>query len=151
MKSKLNKIYTLMVLGIIGFIDSLYLLTEHFSDAGVVCGGSDECNLVLTSEYATLFGIPVAIFGIFYYATIIILMTIIMDKTKKHLKAPTKLLLIFSPLGLIASMWFTYLQAFVINAYCTYCLVSAATSTIIFIFSLLIQDSANNESAKQSA
>jgi uncharacterized membrane protein len=137
MNSKLKKItYPLLILSIIGFIDSLYLTASHFMNSDVVCNGTSDCSLVLTSEYAEFFGIPVALFGVIYYGFILIMSSIVLDK--KTIRPENKLKKIFyaSSVGFIGSAWFVYLQAFVIYSYCTYCMVSAAASTLIFIISI---------------
>ena len=134
-------IYVFLVLSIIGFIDSLYLFASHFLGDAVICTGDSECNFVLTSEYSTFLGIPVAFFGILYYGFILFISSLLLDKKTKKINRKLKMILSVSPIGFLGSVWFTYLQAFVIYAYCTFCLLSAGISTLIFglaIFSYFI-------------
>jgi uncharacterized membrane protein len=53
--------------------------------------------------------------------------------TKKEIALRTALLL--SPLGFLASLYFFIIQAFVLHAFCLYCLGSAITSTLVFLIS----------------
>lgn len=132
----MNKKYIpVVVLGLIGFFDSLYLTLQHFAESSVICNGVSECDLVLTSSYASIFGMPTALLGVIYYISITILFSLLLEnKLTRH----TNKILIITILGLLFSIWFVYLQAFVINAYCTYCLISALTSTLIFTYSAYI-------------
>jgi uncharacterized membrane protein len=130
----MKKIYwSFLLLGTIGFLDSLYLAIIHFTNNSVVCNGTNECDLVLTSSYATFLGIPLALFGIIFYIYIIIISTLMLEKIKLGQNVTPKLIVPFAFIGFVASMYFVYIQAFVLNAYCTYCMVSAVSSTIIFI------------------
>jgi uncharacterized membrane protein len=137
-------------LGTVGFIDSLYLAITHFTSNSVLCDGTNECNLVLSSEYSTFLGIPVAFFGLFFYIYIIFIASIMLDKIKKDQNLNPILITPFAFVAFLASAWFTYLQAFVINAYCTYCLLSATISTLIFITAIINckKSSKNQEKAE---
>ena len=44
---------------------------------------------------------------------------------------------IFTAAGLLASVYFVIIQAFVLSAYCFYCLISAGTSTLLFILGMV--------------
>ena len=41
-------------------------------------------------------------------------------------------------IGLLASLWFIYLQLFVIKAICLYCMFSAFTSITLFVFGIIV-------------
>jgi uncharacterized membrane protein len=132
--NKKHIIYTFLILATIGFIDSLYLAVSHFVNNSVVCNTGAECDLVLTSEYATIFGIPVAIFGVIYYL-IIVLMASNLISNLENIKLSQKMYML-TPVGFIASMWFVYLQLFVIHSICIYCMISATASTLLFILGI---------------
>lgn len=118
------------VLGAAGFVDSTYLTVTHFLGATVPCSIVHGCEKVLSSQYSSIFGIPVALLGAFYYLTILVLAVIYFDSRKTSV---LKLLACLTPFGFLASLIFVYLQIFVIGAICLYCMVSATTSTILFI------------------
>lgn len=122
----------LLVIALIGFADATYLTVEHYSNTIPPCsvGG---CETVLTSSYSQVAGIPVSLAGSIYYFALILMLFVYID-TKKEiwLRIP----LIISVLGLISSLWFMIVMAFVIKAFCPYCVVSALTSTTIFITSI---------------
>lgn len=133
-KDKLPKwiIIKLIVIALLGFADATYLVVEHYINAIPPCVVG-SCELVLTSAYSRVFGLPVSLPGSVYYLTLLVLFIIYLD-TKKEVILRTALLL--SPLGFLASLYFFIIQAFVLHAFCQYCIGSAVTSTLIFIISL---------------
>lgn len=122
-------IFTFLLLGGIGFIDSLYLSVRHFSITPGACLLGDGCNNVLASAYATFHGIPVAFFGVAYYAGIVALTSLALyTKNVRWMFAAGALTLT----GFVASAWFVYVQLFVLHEVCVYCMASAVTSTLLF-------------------
>lgn len=128
-------IYTIIIVSIIGFLDATYLTAKHYLDAPIPCSVFQGCEKVTTSEYATVFGIPVALGGSLYYLVIFLLSVAYLDlKNSKFLA----LVPWISIVGFLSSVWFVYLQLFVIKAICPYCMLSALTSTILFILGMTI-------------
>ncbi len=125
----------LLVVALIGFGDALYLTIEHFNNIIPPCtvGG---CEIVLSSIYSVIWGIPVSFLGSIYYLFIIISLILYFD-TKKEIFLRIPFLL--SLIGFLCSTWLVYLMVFVIKAFCPYCIVSAFTSSTIFVLSLWSQ------------
>ncbi len=135
---------TFLIISAIGFIDATYLTTQHFLGAPVACSILKGCEQVTTSPYSLIFGIPVSLLGSLYYLTILILSVIYLDSKKiKFLNIIAKI----TPFGFLASLYFVYLQIFVIKAICLYCMGSATTSTLLFIFGLIFLRKTNLSSA----
>jgi len=130
-----------MGLSIIGIADASYLTIKHYSDTGINCSIFNGCELVTTSLYSTIFNIPVAIFGIVFY---ILVFALIFLFSKFRNKKFLFLLAVMTGVGFLISMYFIYVQAFILNAYCLYCLVSAIISTVLFILSMVIVIQYNN-------
>ena len=124
----------LFVVAVLGFADAGYLTVEHYRNTIPPCT-TDGCETVLTSVYATVAGIPVALGGALYYLAFLVLLMIYLD-TKKEVVLRGAL--VFTVLGFLASLYFFFLQAFVIHAFCQYCIGSAITSTILFISAIMI-------------
>jgi len=123
-------IFALTGVSFIGFLDATYLTAKHYLGEIPPCGLTSGCESVLTSQYATIFNIPVALGGAFYYLLIFVLLIAYLDtKNNRFMSVIPSITVI----GLLASAWFMYLQFFVIKALCLYCLVSALTSTILFL------------------
>lgn len=124
----------LALLSLIGVADTLYLALSHLNSSPVVCSIFNECDLVLTSKYATLFSIPLALIGFLYYLTLFTL-TFLSIRTKDILFL--KLTAAIAGLGVLVSFWLLYLQAEVIKAYCLYCLISLVLTLIIALTSFI--------------
>jgi uncharacterized membrane protein len=120
----------------IGFADATYLTISHFSNLSVPClVGS--CELVLSSSYSVVFGIPVALFGAFYYLVVLAVLFYYIDtKHPTRKQKAFSVALCLTPIGFLASLYFFIIQAFVLHAFCQFCLVSATTSTLLFIAAL---------------
>lgn len=134
-KAPINKAtYFFLIFGLIGFLDATYLTIGHLRNIVPPCT-IHGCEVVLTSGYSTIASIPVALFGALYYLTLLIGTLLYIDTRKIEL---LRHLARLTTLGLLASLTFIYLQAFVINAWCQYCLLSAAASTALFATGLSV-------------
>jgi uncharacterized membrane protein len=126
-----NRIINLfLILSIIGVLDASYLTWSHFQGGDVGCFLVEGCNVVLESGYALIFGIPVSLLGLMYYSLIFIGIIFYNFSRKASL---IKNISIFTVVGFLASIWFLYLQAFILKEYCSYCLVSALASILLFL------------------
>ncbi len=123
-------VWTFILISFLGFLDATFLTAEHYVGAFLGCPIFGGCDQVLTSPYAVLLSVPVALAGAIYYLAIFILGVVYFDTGRARILRFTANL---TPLGLIASLWFLYLQLFVIKAICFYCVVSLAISTLLFI------------------
>ncbi len=122
-----------VVFALIGLGDSVYLTVQHFTDEKVPCSIINGCEQVLTSEYAEIFGIPTAAFGAIAYFlafSLALLAAFGNRKTWFFYGLLTFLMFLFT-------MWLVYLQAFVIEAFCQFCLLSALTTTVLFVIALV--------------
>jgi len=132
----------LLIVSAIGIADASYLTYEHYNQGIVPCsiGG---CETVLTSDYATLGDFPISLFGIIFYALVFTLSLLIL---KKGIQAR----LIYTIIGLTtaafaASLGLIYLQLFVIESICLYCMLSAGSSITLFIVGLLLRKEYKNQ------
>jgi uncharacterized membrane protein len=121
----------LTLLAGIGFADAAYLTAEHFAGAIPPCT-LHGCETVLTSVYSVILGVPDALLGALFYLVLLVLYVIYFVEKK-----PTalRLALHLSVIGFITDIWLISAQAFIIHAWCQYCLLSAAASTLIFLLS----------------
>lgn len=116
------------LVALLGIADAAYLTLQHYQNVIPPCTTSG-CEQVLTSEYAVVFGVPVALIGLGYYLAVFALS-----------RAPSRRALLWQlivvTLGLVASGYFVYLQLSVIGALCTYCLVSAGTTALVWLLTI---------------
>lgn len=85
------------------------------------CGGIETtCYAVQTSQYETTFGIKNAHAGLVIFSIMVILTTLCLTKPSKNIKL---ILSIGIMLGSLFAIYFLYLQFFVLDAICKYCMV----------------------------
>ncbi|HEX8723504.1 MAG TPA: vitamin K epoxide reductase family protein [Pyrinomonadaceae bacterium] len=112
----------------VGLADASYLTAEHLSGNSVRCMIVSGCDTVLQSGYATVAGgVPVAAVGAVAYFAVFSLATL----AAFGYGGARKLLVPLVAVMFLATLWFLYLQAFVIEAFCFYCLVSACVTTAL--------------------
>lgn len=125
----------IFALALIGCSISAYLFYTYIQEKPIVCLNSG-CELVRDSPYSYFFGIPLPFFGLVMYLFVIILSFLRTTFEHAHYHyLSTKLIFIFSGFGLLSSAYLTYLEAFVIHAYCIWCVTSAVLVTTIFLLS----------------
>ncbi len=108
----------------------LYALPAIPPDAPVE--GSIE---VITSQWAYIFGVPLATLGGFYYLTTIGLALWWFDTRHPLI---IKILTPITASGVLASAYFVWLQLFAIGEICPFCMVSAAATVILMGLELVI-------------
>ena len=122
-------IITGFIVALIGFVDASYLSVEKLRGTTPPCVITHGCDTVTTSKYSYFGPIPVAMAGAAFYLTLLVLFFATMDsKDNKWASLALKL----TPFGFLFSLYFLSIQAFVLHAYCVYCLGSIATSTTLF-------------------
>ena len=121
------------LVALVGLTDAVYLTVEHLSGQSVRCMVVSGCDEVLQSSYATVAaGVPVAAVGALAYFTAFSLATL----AAFGYDGARRLLAPLVAVMFLATLWFLYLQAFVIKAFCTYCLISAIVTTALALLVL---------------
>lgn len=143
MSQHIQPLTLLSLLSFLGILDAGYLLYTRLAGVSIACGPVFQgCDTVAASSYSVLFGVPLSLWGLLFYITIFKIafhMRVhLLEKIGLGFVRPLlpQLLVVAATLGLISSAYFTYLQAFVINAWCMYCVLSAALSVGIFVTTL---------------
>lgn len=128
------KLYlTAAVVSLLGLADSIYLTVEHVTGQSVRCTIVAGCSEVLSSQYAVVAGQPLALFGAAAYFAVFSLATLgaFGYRIAGTLLTPLVLLMF------LFTLWLVYLQAFVIHAFCQFCLLSAAITTALTVIVLI--------------
>ncbi len=115
------------IVALAGLADATYLSVQAFTGETLSCGGSPDCFRVLGSSYSKVGGIPVALLGAVAYFSVFAFATF---AAFGHMRARILLIPIIGAMFL-ATLWFLYVQAFVLHAYCRYCLFSAALTFLL--------------------
>ncbi len=100
-----------------GLAVAAYLTIVHYRPEALVCTAGGGCETVQQSEYATLAGVPVAVLGLLAYSAVLLL--IVVDTPLAR-----TLTAVIALSGLGFSLYLIVLQAFVIDAWCPWCLVN---------------------------
>lgn len=115
------------VVSLAGLADAIYLAVQALTGETLSCGGSPDCFRVLGSAYARVAGIPVAALGTLAYFSVFSFATF---AAFGYVRAP-KLLMLTVGAMFLATLWFLYVQAFLLHAFCRYCLFSAAITFLL--------------------
>lgn len=121
------------VLALVGFLISLYLWLWKVGLLGVLACGDGGCETVQLSEYADLFGVPVAFLGMVAYLALLALSLLGLQPRWQDRREPTVGLVLVSGVGVAYSAYLTYLEAAVIHAWCRWCVVSAVLVSAILV------------------
>jgi len=128
------KLYvTAAVVSLLGLADALYLTVEHVTGQSVRCTIVAGCSEVLSSQYAVMAGVPLALIGAAAYFSVFSLATL----AAFGYRVAGMLLALLVVSMFLVSMWLFYLQAFVIHAFCQFCLFSAAVTTALTVIVLI--------------
>ena len=120
-----------------GLFVALYLMLYKLGYIGTLVCSVGSCEVVQTSKWATLLGFPVATWGVAYYlAVLAVSLTGLAPRFAESLGI-SRLLAAMTATGLLFSLWLTYLELFVIDAICLWCVVSAVLATLLFVIALL--------------
>ena len=127
------KLYvTAAIVSLLGLADAIYLTVQHVTGQSVRCMIVSGCSEVLSSSYAVMAGVPLAMFGAAAYFSVFSLATLAAFGYRVAGLLLTPLVLLM----FLFSLWLIYLQAFVIGAWCQFCLLSAAVTTALTVIVL---------------
>jgi len=127
-RSRSSTLYWIVAgIALLGLADATFLTVAHLTGDDAVCGSFAGCSTVLGSAYATVKGIPTAAFGMLaYFAVFSAAILAAFGYTRARGFLFTVVAAMF-----VASVYFLYLQAFVLHAFCPFCLFSAAMSFLL--------------------
>ena len=111
----------LIALDLFGLAVASYLSIVELGGGVPVCGPIKGCETVATSQYSRINGIPVAVFGV-GLSLILLVAAIGWWKTGDRRLLATHYG--FSLVGVTFEAYFTYLQIFVIDAICVWCMAN---------------------------
>ena len=123
------------LLAFVGMVDALYLSIKR--NAGPIpCHVTRGCTDVLTSKYSEVAGIPLSWVGLAFYVTIFSLAVFkILEDAEHPFTKPLAGIFYLSGAALVVSALLVGIQAFILKAFCEYCLLSAALVLTMFLLS----------------
>mgnify|MGYP001589475606 CR=1 len=120
----------LYIFGIIGLIDTFYLIYHKVRGTDVACifFPKEWCEKVQHSPQSKTFGIPNSYAGFAMYAIILVLTWMYVGGSV--IFWPIQAIVTF---GFLFSLYFMYVQGFVLKAFCTWCVVSFINFLVMFV------------------
>lgn len=111
------------VFGIIGVLDTLYLIYHKVRGTDVACPffPKEWCHKVQHSKQSKTFGVPNSVAGFCIYALILLGTWLFAGFGGVLPFWPVQILV---GVGFLFSLYFLYVQAFVLRAFCTWCVLS---------------------------
>lgn len=125
------------LVALVGLFVATYLALYKAGIIGTLACGTGGCETVQLSKWATFLGLPVAAWGVGYYALVFVLAFVATQDRWSESRGLSLALAILTGWGVLFSAWLTYLELFVINAICRYCVVSAVLAVVLFALALL--------------
>ncbi len=125
----------LIALSVAGLLDSVYLAWIKIFERGA-CSLSTGCEVVNTSQYASIAGIPIALLGASAY---VMMLAVLLLEARNDFFDFNGALIVFglSLVGVLYSAYLTYLELYVIHAICPFCVGSAIILILMLILSVL--------------
>jgi uncharacterized membrane protein len=123
-----------IALSVIGVLIAGYLVVSEATNTVTICPetGAFNCDLVQKSVYSRVGPIPVAVIGLAGYLAIL---GVLLLESRVELFGERGKLLVFGMtlIGLLFSGYLTAMEAFVLHAWCVWCVGSAITMALLFI------------------
>jgi uncharacterized membrane protein len=122
-----------LLLSLFGLGVSIYLTIAHFSPHALVCvkNATFNCEKVTTSPQSEIFGIPVAMLGLFFFVPMLALCLPVAWRSadrRIHLAR-----LILSIVGVGTILYLIIAELFIIKAICLWCSSVHLTTFILFV------------------
>jgi uncharacterized membrane protein len=125
------------LIALVGLFVALYLTLYKVGVIGELACSIGSCEAVQTSRWSTFLGLPVAAWGLAFYASVLVIaLTGLMERYEDS--RPLALgMLALTAWGALFSLWLTYIELFVIRAICQWCVISAVLAVGLTVVSYL--------------
>jgi uncharacterized membrane protein len=120
------------LISLLGLFLGAYLTLYKFGVIGTLACNVSSCETVQMSRWSTFLGLPVATWGVGFYALMLVLSIVAMQERFETSRALSLTMLLLTGWGALFTAWLNYLEAFVIRAWCEWCLGSAAMVLVLF-------------------
>ena len=126
----------IVLLALVGLLVATYLWLYKIGVIGELQCGTGGCEVVQTSRYADLFGIPVAFYGVAGYAVLFVLGLAGLQPARAGDRRLAVLVAALATGGFAFTLYLTSLELLVLHAICRWCIGSAAIMTAIWVLAL---------------
>ena len=123
-------------LSLAGIFISLYLTLFKLGVIGELTCSIGSCETVNTSKWSTFLHLPVAAWGLLFYAEVFLISLVGTLPRFENERLVSLLLVAEAGIGVLFSAWLTYLELAVIHAICIWCVTSAGIVLAILLVSI---------------
>jgi uncharacterized membrane protein len=134
LKKMKSRNFAMIGLSCLALVIALYLLTVHWGWWSAVCLGVGNCEVVNTSIYSELFGIPIALLGALSYVALIALgLAVWKDIYAEYARLAR---FFIAAVGVAFYLYLTYIEVAVLREICPWCVMTSIAMTLILILSI---------------
>jgi len=113
-----------LLLAVFGIGITTYLTYIKYKGIEPTCSIVHGCEVVLSSKYSSLLGVPLSVFGLIGYAAIAL--GLVIDGERGRTLAA-----FFALVGMLQSLYLLYREIFTLDAFCMWCLGSLVVMSIL--------------------
>jgi uncharacterized membrane protein len=122
---------------LLGLSIGAYLSLYKFGYIGTLSCGVGSCQTVQLSKWSEFLGLPVATWGVGFYALTMVLSMVGVQPRHEDSTQLSLAMLLLTAWGVVFTAWLNYLEGFVIYAWCEWCLGSAAFVLVLFVLAIV--------------
>ena len=128
----------IFVLGICGFFIAKHIRNHKTKNTPLVCPIGFDCHAVVHSDYSKFLGMPVELGGMIYYAAISLAELLLIFLPDVLPIIFSQFLALLSCGAFLFSLYLISVQIFILKKGCSWCLLSAGVSALIFFLTILL-------------
>ena len=125
------------LISLAGLFLGVYLTMYKFGIIGSLACNVGSCEQVQTSRWSVFLGLPVATWGVGFYVLMLALAIAGLQPRFMDSRRLSLVMLLLTGWGVVFTAWLNYLEAFVIHAWCEWCLGSAGMVLVLFVLALI--------------
>jgi uncharacterized membrane protein len=125
------------LISLAGLFLGVYLTMYKFGIIGSLACNVGSCEQVQTSRWSVFLGLPVATWGVGFYVLMLALAIAGLQPRFMDSRRLSLVMLLLTGWGVVFTAWLNYLEAFVIHAWCEWCLGSAGMVLVLFVLALM--------------
>jgi uncharacterized membrane protein len=124
------------LLSLLGLFVSTYLYLYKIGRIGTLACGTGACETVQASEWSRFAGVEVALIGMVGYGALLLVSLVSLQPALAARRWPATTLAVLAGLGVVFTLYLTYIELFALHAICRWCVGSATIIVAIFAVAL---------------
>jgi uncharacterized membrane protein len=124
-------------LSLAGLFISGYLYLYKIGRIGSLACGTGGCETVQLSSWSRFAGLEVSLIGVLGYACLLAMSLVSLQPGARQ--RPIQAIAVAAGIGVVFTLYLTYLELFIIHAICRWCVASGVIIVAIFLAALLDQ------------